>query len=228
MTEAEWLACSDPTPMLQFLRGKASDRKLRLYAVACCRRVWRWMTDDRSRQAVEISEMYADGWVGQKKLNAARREAFAASKSPIPFPVSTHDPQTSAHAAIVALDACASSKTEEPWMIANATAGCARSLVFHAEGDATGWSEMAAQCHQLRHIIGNPFYPVTLDPAWLTSTVAQLAESIYQERAFDRLPILADALEDAGCRNADILNHCRQGGEHARGCWVVDLLLGKE
>jgi len=67
-----------------------------------------------------------------------------------------------------------------------------------------------------------------LAPAWLTSTVTSLAQSIYQERAFDRLPILADALEDSGCTNPDILNHCRQPGEHVRGCWVVDLLLGKE
>jgi hypothetical protein len=81
----------------------------------------------------------------------------------------------------------------------------------------------------LREIAGgDPFHPMTADPAWPTPTVKQLAEAIYGERAFDRLPILADALEDAGCDNADILNHCRQPGEHARGCWVVDLLLGKK
>jgi hypothetical protein len=66
-----------------------------------------------------------------------------------------------------------------------------------------------------------------LSAAFLGNTVTQLAESIYTDRAFDRLPILADALEEAGCDNADILAHCRQGGEHARGCWVLDLLLGK-
>ena len=68
----------------------------------------------------------------------------------------------------------------------------------------------------------------TLDPAWLTPTVQSIAAAIYQDRAFDRLPILADALEEAGCTNADVLLHCRQPGEHVRGCWVVDLLLGKE
>ena len=227
MTEQEWLTCTEPHKMLEFLRDKVSERKLRLFAVACCRRVWRWMTDERSRQAVEISEMYADGRLGRKKLNAARREAFAASKSPNPCPVSTHDQQTAAHAAVVALDACASSKTEEPWMIANATAGCASSLVFHAQGDATGWSEIAAQSHLLRHLTGDLFRSVTLDPAWRTATLTQLAEAIYQERAFDRLPVIADALEDAGCTDATILNHCRQAGEHVRGCWVVDLLLRK-
>src|SRR5262249_27365406 len=89
-------------------------------------------------------------------------------------------------------------------------------------------AERSAQCSLLRDIFGPlPFHPVTLNPAWRTSNVTALAQSIYDDRAFDRLPILADALEDAGCDNADILNHCRQPGEHVRGCWVVDLVLGK-
>jgi len=80
--------------------------------------------------------------------------------------------------------------------------------------------------------VGNPFRPAPhIDPAWLAGnggTVPKLARAIYDERAFDRLPVLADALEDAGCTDADILTHCRSGGEHVRGCWVVDLLLGKD
>src|SRR5262249_16188201 len=83
----------------------------------------------------------------------------------------------------------------------------------------------------LRDIVGNPFRPVTVDPAWLAwhgGTVVKLAHAIYDERAFERLPVLADALEEAGCTNADILNHCRQPGEHVRGCWVVDAILGKK
>jgi len=68
---------------------------------------------------------------------------------------------------------------------------------------------------------------VAADPAWLTPTVASLARGIYTDRAFDRLPILADALQDAGCDSADILGHCRGPGPHVRGCWVVDLVLGK-
>ncbi|OWK43678.1 hypothetical protein FRUB_03277 [Fimbriiglobus ruber] len=79
-----------------------------------------------------------------------------------------------------------------------------------------------------RDIFGNPFRPAPLDPAWQTSTVLSLAEGIYADRAFDRLPILADALEESGCDNTDLLNHCRSEGPHARGCWAVDLLLGKE
>ncbi|MCE9566332.1 MAG: hypothetical protein K8U57_30275 [Planctomycetes bacterium] len=81
----------------------------------------------------------------------------------------------------------------------------------------------------MRDIIGNPFRPVTTDPTWLTTDVVALATGIYEDRAFDRMPILADALQDAGCDNDDILNHCRNANQvHVRGCWVVDLVLGKE
>jgi len=73
-----------------------------------------------------------------------------------------------------------------------------------------------------------PCRAISVDATWLTSTVKQVAIAIYSANGFDRLPILADALEDAGCDNADILNHCRQPGEHVRGCWVVDLLLGRQ
>ncbi|MBP3959086.1 hypothetical protein J8F10_27900 [Gemmata sp. G18] len=85
----------------------------------------------------------------------------------------------------------------------------------------------ALESQSLRCIFGNPFRPAVANPAWFTSTVLALATGIYEDRAFDRLPILADALQDAGCENADILNHCRSDGPHVRGCWVIDLLLGK-
>ena len=83
----------------------------------------------------------------------------------------------------------------------------------------------------LRDVFGNPFRPPpVIDPSWFASNdsaIRKMAQSIYDARAFDRLPLLADALEDAGCTDADILSHCRTPGEHVRGCWVVDLLLGK-
>ena len=80
----------------------------------------------------------------------------------------------------------------------------------------------------LRCIFGNPFRPVAFAPHWRSETAVSLATGIYDERAFDRLPILADALEEAGCDNADVLAHCRGDGPHARGCWVVDGVLGRE
>jgi hypothetical protein len=89
-------------------------------------------------------------------------------------------------------------------------------------------AERATQSELLRDIFGNLFRPVVFDPAWRSEPVSTLATGIYADRAFDRLPILADAFEEAGCDNADILNHCRGPGPHVRGCWVVDLVLGKE
>ena len=79
----------------------------------------------------------------------------------------------------------------------------------------------------IRDIFGNPFRPIVANPAWLTPTAVAIATAIYADRAFEQMPILADALEEAGCTNADVLLHCRSGGPHVRGCWVVDLLLGK-
>src|SRR5262249_12032196 len=90
--------------------------------------------------------------------------------------------------------------------------------------------ERRYQAVMLRCIFGNPFRSVSINRAWLAwndGTVLKIAQAIYDEGASERLPILADALEDAGCDNADILAHCRGEGPHVRGCWVVDLLLGK-
>jgi hypothetical protein len=93
------------------------------------------------------------------------------------------------------------------------------------------WEEArGSQAPLIRDILGNPFRPITIDPvwtAWNDQTVPRIAQAIYADRTFDHLPILADALEDAGCSDADILAHCRGPGPHVRGCWVVDLLLGK-
>ena len=90
--------------------------------------------------------------------------------------------------------------------------------------------ERMAQSDLLRCIFGNPFHVIEISNDWLTwrdGTVPKVAQSIYDDRVFADLPILADALEEAGCDNADILAHCRSGGEHVRGCWVIDLILGK-
>ena len=99
-----------------------------------------------------------------------------------------------------------------------------------ADVTAARLPELRWQSNLVRDILGNPFRPVWFDPSWIAwndGTVRKLAQVISDDRAFDRLPILADALEDAGCTDTDILGHCRNGGEHVRGCWVVDALLGK-
>ena len=89
---------------------------------------------------------------------------------------------------------------------------------------------MSAAIRNIHDVLGNPFRPISHNSSWLAwndGTIPKMAQVIYDARAFDRLPLLADALEDAGCTDADILSHCRTPGEHVRGCWVVDLLLGK-
>jgi hypothetical protein len=84
-----------------------------------------------------------------------------------------------------------------------------------------------ALCVLIRDIFGNPFRPVAVAPEWLSPTAVALARGIYDEKAFDRLPILADALQDAGCEDDRLLGHCRGSGPHVRGCWAVDLVLGR-
>jgi hypothetical protein len=224
MTEAEWVASDDPGAILIALKDGAPDtspRKLRLFAVACGRHASEWMTDPRSLTAIETSERYADGLVGRKKLAAARRDAFAASKA-------LGADRIGEHAAIVALNiSYESDGSRSAFDLARSSADCASSLWYHASGPAAEPFARRTQADFLRDIFGNPLHPVPLDPAWRTTAVLGLADAIYAERAFDRLPILADALEDAGCENADLLAHCRGPGPHVRGCWAVDLILGK-
>ncbi len=195
MTESEWLACEDPAVMLEWLprhNVPPSERKLRLFACACCRQVWPLLTDERSQAAVVAAEQYADGLITEDAARAAEQREQAAL---------------------------------------------------------------------LREIIGNPFRPVEYDRCCglrNQGLVIKIAYRIYSERDFAAMPILADALEDAGCDNEEILRHCRGWercsncdgngqaipysrcgfchstgwmplrGPHVRGCWVLDLLLGKE
>jgi hypothetical protein len=88
-------------------------------------------------------------------------------------------------------------------------------------------SEKEPHSNIIRDVFGNPFRVVMVEPAWLTSNVVSLAQTIYDDRAFDRMPLLGDAIEETGCDSSDILDHCRSQVEHVRGCWVVDALLGK-
>jgi len=99
---------------------------------------------------------------------------------------------------------------------------------FEIFAEKKGTAEAENLAFLIRCFFGNPFRPIHVDPSWLTSTVVALSQTIYEEHAFHIMPILADALEDAGCTNAEILGHCRGSGPHARGCWVLDLLLRKE
>jgi len=223
MTEAEWLGCDDPLEMLDFLRSRSpvSDRKERLFACGCCRRIWHLLKDPRSRDAVEAAESYVDGCFDGLAMSAVAAEADAAIGD-----VSLMS-QAAEHAAVAAAQA---SSLVHMGRAAEAAAVAAGDALSPENWLQAKWDEQVLQSDMLRCVFGNPFRPVSIAPVWLVwndGTVHRVAQAIYDERAFDRMPILADALEDAGCTNQAILDHCRQPGEHVRGCWVVDLLLGK-
>jgi hypothetical protein len=222
MTEAEWLACDDPEPMLVFLGGRPSERKVRLFACACCRRLGHLFLADECRQAVEVAERFADGGASEEQLRQAHRLASRA-----------HDAfRWRAHAAPFAATQHPLWREEdgvEPagyaWL-----ASTVRTASLRPDGSEVG-GEGQAQADLLRCVLGNPFRPPpSVNPAWLAweaGTVPKLAAAAYEERAFERLPVLADALEEAGCAEAELLGHLRGPGPHARGCWALDLLLGK-
>jgi hypothetical protein len=235
MTEAEWLARTDPAPMLEFLRGRASDRKLRLFGVACCRRGWENLTDPKARRALELVERAADGSDIRVKLGRASIDLADILYTleqrygefgyvcdyqwrPTQAVQSLFDRRERSELAPV------STIWSVPYFIIQFVREC--SIAEYQERDEI--AEKAVLSRILRDICGNPFCSVTADPRWITSTAVALTQAIYADRAFDRLPILADALEEAGCDQPDLLAHCRGDGPHVRGCWVVDLILGKE
>jgi hypothetical protein len=207
MTEEEWRESNSPSEMLDFVRLRASDRQLRLFACACCRLVWDYLLGEAWRRAVELGERYADGLLGAEALEGHQFEVFLALR---------------------------------PWHGARARLGEAASEVLRPHLQPARVARLArtgkgarllpaGQCDILRDII-LPFRRVTIPAhvlAWNDGTVRRIAEGIYEERAFERLPILADALLDAGCDNEELLAHCRSEGPHVRGCWALDAILDR-
>lgn len=232
MNEQEWLACTDPQRMLEFLPSKISDRKLRLCAVACCRLAWHLMTDEMSRKAVEIGEQYADGAANDQEREMAYRlakEAFYPIAAAAGWFRPTHG--TTAAALFVVDEHASDAVGPALGAIATVEANVGDIDPFLMSGDDPATKAISDRM-LLLEIIGNPFRPTSIDSTWLTQPVLSLAQAAYDKRNLPSgtldnacLAVLADALEDAGCDSADILNHCRQYGDHYRGCWVVDLLL---
>jgi hypothetical protein len=226
MTEREWLEANDPEPLLRYLEEQpepASERKARLFAVACCRRVWDLLPDDCCRDAVGVIERFADGKATERELALARRPALSAAGRRVQGQAAWAVYHAGGrrvlaglwHVCTCAAEAVADRHKPEAWHAASAAL-----TVIARE-----------QARLLRECFGNPFHDVSVESEWLdwqAGTVRRLALAAYAEEAFDGLPVLADALEEAGCTDADILGHCRGVGEHVRGCWVVDLLLGKQ
>jgi hypothetical protein len=232
MTEAEWLACADPTPMIDLLAGKLSERKARLWSCACIRRAWHFLTDPRSRKAVQTAERFADGRVGSRALwNAYCRAEDVTDESEIEW-MSIHWDDI--------LDAAAWTASNEILDRARSIAGVvAANVGLDPDSGIISLDlpeekhEKAAQADLLRDVFSNPLRPVAIEPTRQTPTVVSLAQAAYDNRILPagtldplRLGVLADALEEAGCTNTDLLGHLRSPGVHCRGCWAVDVVLG--
>jgi hypothetical protein len=218
MTEAEWLVSWNGPAMIAALRGKGSERLWRLFAVACARRYEDGMRDARSRNALEVAERFADGLATRGELQAARARAEAAANQ------AHRDAWEDEARANFCVDAAYEA-------LCQAMSAADAALPCVAEGmDNNSIPESYQHPDLLREIFGSPFWWKLVDPVWLSwndGAARNMAQTIYDTRAYDRLPILADALEEAGCHDADLLGHLRGPGPHVRGCWALDLILGK-
>jgi hypothetical protein len=170
--------------------------------------VWAFLKDKQSKRAIELAERFAEGLASTTELermwNEVRGHALCGA---VCGPISSAAAQTPSQA--VAVVAWAAEEKQK------------------GAYDAVFKDESSAQADLVRDIFGNPFRPVSFSPEWRTSTAVALARQMYESRDFGAMPILADALQDAGCDSEEVLNHCRGPGPHVRGCWVVDLVLGK-
>ncbi len=208
MTEEEWFASADIEQMLVALVGSRypdaepsnwgdGERKKALFFSACLHRVWHMLPSEYT-EAFAMLEEYADGNANPELLFTKWTAADEASTE---------------YSGVL-------------FAIRYDDVGLCCHYLTEMELESAAVPEVR-QSALLRDIFGNPFRPVAFDPAWRTEAAVGIARGIYEERAFDRMPILADALQDAGCEHPDILAHSREPGEHVRGCWVVDLVLGK-
>jgi hypothetical protein len=238
MTEQEWLACDDPRLMLEFLKGKASDRKLRLFTCACLRRVWHLLPDDLFRQVIAETEWTTENTDGtpEDALPWWRRLIIDPA---FPILVGEEDVYDGVMSILVLAAHTHADGQVASWLAAHSEAEPVwRSHVAKLRTGSAREEEASAQTSLLREVVGIPSRRICLDPIvlrWNDGIVLKLAQAAFDERLLpegtldaSRLAILADALEEAGCIDADILSHCRQPEPHVRGCWVVDLLLGKE
>jgi hypothetical protein len=221
MTEVEWMSGDDPLPMLQAAKGK-KVRKCRLVAVAWARSLGALLTDERSRLAVEAAEQFADG---RATLGNLQRCATAAFNAYVELRDAHGPSDWRATAAVVAMVSAWNPAYSGPM---DTLRRLAKALAEAGAAARPGAAVGGPYAALVREVFTNPFRPVVFSPSWRTDTAVTLAHQMYEAREFSALPILADAIQDAGCTSAEILDHCRGDGPHVRGCWVVDLVLAKE
>ncbi|AMV25104.1 hypothetical protein VT84_11960 [Gemmata sp. SH-PL17] len=241
MTETEWLACEDLSRMTEQLealtraprpgrRAPTShqnllqwNRKSYLHAAACWRRIFH-LIEAPGREAVEAYERLIEGHGTWEEVGAARQRVITACACDEENPCCQAIINCAAASEAVG---CAAAGRTRPPDFDPFGEDSDRSRVENFAYHGARAAEEAAQCALFREVFGNPFRSVTFSPVWRTSTAVALAQQMYESREFGAMPILGDALQDAGCDNTDVLNHCRAPGVHVRGCWVVDLVLDK-
>ena len=243
MTEAEWLACNTPQPMLRQVWNSLNQLQRLRFAILACRRVRHVKIPLVIKRLVNIAEKIIERPRFQVGLNLQQDLEFALEAAQnelrqlfaLDIPtyqhfvgvVSTFSPHSTVDDFILGLTnlGAAVAHVAEPYIVFKAND---RGVPSDPAWQKVWQNELYTQSQLLRCIFGNPFQPVTLDPNWLTSDVVAMARGMYETRDFSAMPILADALQDAGCEQAGILDHCRDPhAMHVRGCWVADLLLGK-
>jgi hypothetical protein len=222
MTESEWFECSDPgTLICSYVDFKEiDDRQARLLICGCFRLVWHRLTNDQYMRAVNVGERFAVGLGSEDEILA------------VFHPLAERPQLSDTEQALRNIAASTCSPIADLYLNLGCVWGDALRVARKGKNRET---ERRRLLHLIRDVLGNPFCPVSINSAWLNPTVSSLAQAAYDERIMPsgelelaRLAVLSDALEEAGCDNDDIMNHLRGPGPHVRGCWAVDLLLGKE
>jgi len=209
--------------MLPVLRGQATDRKYRLFAIACCRQIKPLFTDERTRRALEVCERFVEGLADLETLQKAFDGALAV------YDENPDDSQGVESSALAMASTCWTNDEKRETSLIDVVDNTIGVACFFFPWKNAKQIQRRRVCRLLREIFGNPFCPVSLSAgllAWKEATVPRMAQAIYNEHAFELLPILGDAMEEAGCTDELILGHCRGPGEHFRGCWLVDAILG--
>ena len=235
MDERHWMVCAEPLAMLDYLlrRGRVSERKCRLFAVACCRRIWPLLTEP-ARNAVEIAERLADGLASSGDSFQADVPLQEFIEGYVYADNNTWSDRARPLSGVLAAKGAVDFDEEYHNGILYGATQASRHAAFAvgprnaASTDDRCSPESARQAELVRCIFGSPFSRPRFEPWWRTETVVDLARKMYEDRDFAVMPILTDALEEAGCENVGILGHCREPGVHVRGCWVVDLVLDRE
>jgi hypothetical protein len=219
MSEDDWVLADEDT--IAGAVRTLGPRKARLFASAACRALGRWVSHPAAVEALEANDRFADTGKTKAALKRARQGVRAARHK-----MDEHIPEGVAFHYPIRYEALWSVEVACSENVPHAAAEYAARTLRMAE-DVREETSRRQLYPAYRDIGGHLLHLIAFDPSWRTSTAVGLARTLYETRDFGAMPILADALEEAGCDDATILSHCRGDGPHVRGCWVVDLILGK-